>query len=150
MNAFWVKLRACLSAWDPNFLPESSSQSLVSEIIWFGFTYYYVESCGLVVKSWSLNSKVLGSSPDHNTAFSYEYSWMRSVGECLIANLFTQWLRRIDECLPGQVKGLLKRLGSNFSAWTNPLKSCIRFYMIWFHMLSYSGLWLSGIVLLFR
>ena len=39
---------------------------------------------------------------------------MRSAVECLIVNLFTQWLKGIDECLPGKVKGLLEHLGYNF------------------------------------
>ena len=70
---------------------------------------------GLVVMFRSLASEVLGSNPDHKIPFYHEKSWMRSAGECLIVNLFTQWLKELDECLLGKVKGLLEHLGSNFS-----------------------------------
>ena len=73
---------------------------------------------------------------------------MRSAGECLIVNLFTQWLKEIDDCPLGKVKGLLERLGSNFSVQTQPLKSCIRNHVIWFHWKSCSDTWLSGRVLI--
>ena len=73
---------------------------------------------------------------------------MRYAGESLIVNLFTQWLKEIDDCLLGKVKGLLERLGSNCSVQTQPLKSCIRNHMIWFHWKSCSDSWLSGRVLI--
>ena len=73
---------------------------------------------------------------------------MRSAGECLIVNLCTQWLKEIDDCSLGKVKGLLERLGSNFSVQTQPLKSCIRNHVIWFHWKSCSDTWLSGRVLI--
>ena len=74
---------------------------------------------------------------------------MRSAGECLIVNLLTQLLKEIDACLLGKVKGLLERLGSNFSFQTQLLKSCIRNHMIWFYWKSCSDSWLSGRVLIF-